>query len=323
MDDVRAVVPFIPPSLEKLELVFYASHALAEQHIVSLLKSIAPIAPRLQALRVQIYGNHTAQLRSTLAQTLRQLPCLTKLELPSIPTTEDIMLAIAACGNIVELELQTLLEEDALIDFAETIAASCPAAKSLTLHLPRTTNQNRQSYLHFQMLSPLLRCRELRRLRILHPRLVFMEEADIRAAGQAWPHMETLHLSGGKQQIYISGTAPGLLRVIAESMGQNLVEFGQAFVMQNIPTGEQPVHVFKKLQVLDIGATSVPPLGPDVIALAAFLGALCPPGIDIQHVHQRGDSAERWNNVRTIVRLVHQAREQGYRQRAEEDAQRR
>lgn len=319
IEDVRAVAPLIPSSLEHLDLLFHGNDLGAEE-ISLLTKNIGSMAPLLQHLRVRLGCEDAPELQDSVALTLRRLTSLSRLELPDIEAAEVILDALAACPNLQTLELKSLVEEDELPAFMEHIVSACPSPRSITLHLPSNTNPDPNSFLPFKALSALLRCQELHSLRILHPRLVLMKFAEIRIAGQSWPHLQVLHLSGGMTKAYPFGCTPSSLECIAENFGPHLVELGQFFITDNLSKESTPPARFQRLQTMDLGYTDI--AQKDVVGIANLFGLICPPHIAIKHAAQSAIMRERWNMVESIVGLVHQGEARGYRQGVQDERDR-
>lgn len=318
VEDIRAIGPLIPPSLAHLDLVFHPDGELEEKEISLLIKSIGPIIPQLQYLRVRVVidDDDTPEIHNALASTLLQLKVLSSLELPDIEANKEILNALATCPKIVALELKSLAEETGVPAFVKHVVTSCPSLESVVLHLPSATNAPPESDLPFRTLSPLLRCSEIRSLRVLHPRLILMSFADIYAVNGAWPRLRTLHLCGGMSGVYSFGTALRGLKNIAIVLGPKLVEFGQYFVSKDLAEDDEPVARFQKLQTLDFGYTSVPQR--DAVGFVNLLGAICPPGVNIKYSAQSAQVEQGWRTVTSLVGVLHRAEARGYRQGVQE-----
>lgn len=309
IENVRPVIPFVPTTLEHLELLVHVGDGLSDEEVLRLIGSVAEATPRLRCFRLSIAGRAPALAGVTVASTIRQLTGLSRLELPNIETTTALLHVLTTLPNVVSLELQTLTAEEGLQSFSEALVAARPSLEVLTLHLP-TFNPTHDSILPFPTISPLLQLNQLQCLRIVHARLVSFEVEDVESMGSAWPHLRVLHLSEGLASGYMMKSQIWVLQTIAEKL-PNLEELGQCFSTIDIPNPDEPETVFHKLRILDVGYSRV---SEEAIgSLAEFLAVMCPPGIEIKVSPSPGRWVEHWNAVNSAVALAHAKRGLGSR----------
>lgn len=186
---------------------------------------VGPRMPKLQSCKCALLGSIPPKLGDSLAGAAHQLYQLIRLEIPDVEASNELIEALAKSLGLVSLELRKLVGRQGVSDFKDCLVSADPEIQSLTFHLP-VSDLDPTSTLSFQPLSPLLCRRELRSLRILHPRVIALDFNDIRSLGEAWPHIKVLYLSGEITRKVLRGLTPATLKVFAESLGSTLEELG-------------------------------------------------------------------------------------------------
>ncbi|KAG8918783.1 hypothetical protein FRC01_001652 [Tulasnella sp. 417] len=163
-----------------------------------------------------------------------------------------------------------------LLNLSTAVARRCLGVIAITLDL-WFSDPSRTCRLSFQHIRPFLACHSLKILNFETSNPFSVDEQDLEDMAQAWPGIEELNLSprpdedmhrGGFPLRYLpiaAGLFPALkrLRIYLDPMGGGL-----EFDYKIIPSSE-----FQSLEVLDIGASSVP--SNDPVALGFIIGALC------------------------------------------------
>lgn len=302
--EIATIVPFIPPTLEDLELLFIG-FGENPQFKLSLIKNIGVVAPQLRRLRLVTVGSPPEAMGDHLAGSLRQLTRLSSLRLAQTDVTDPIWGGVAACPTIRKLEVGTRAEEAGLAGFAEKLMAACPLVERLTIQV-FSLSSSANGTLSFQPLLPLLQCKALRTLRIVHPRLVRMDNEHIQAMGRSWPKLEELDLCSGMNGSVQVGNGLETLGRIAESgLGSRLVELHQYFdTASAIP--KNVTARFPKLQTLDFGFSILQ--AENEARLADFLTALLPQDAEVKWYNGRVKTKENWQRLEEMVTVGQLAR---------------
>lgn len=317
-EEIGSFLAFIPSTLKSLDLGVHLRNSDQAQQAHSFIRNIGRMSPLLQHLRLSV-NRSVVGTGASLLKGLGDLDSLSRLELPDVQATDELLRLLAYHPDLVTLELQHgALTEDGLRDFMEKLASSCPHLRTLTLHLPSIFPEPNSTKLRFELLLPLFRCPALRHLKVYHPRFISVGQPTLPDIATSWPDLKSLNLCAGITLPCPTENRLYALKLYAEYFGETLEELGQQFNCRTIPEATSAGARFHKLRVLDMGKSHVDEA--NAIPIAEYLGAVCPAGVQIL-VEARPSVPNHWPMVQNMVGMVHRAQEIGYRRRLEEEAQ--
>ncbi|KAG9020496.1 hypothetical protein FRB95_004148 [Tulasnella sp. JGI-2019a] len=132
--------------------------------------------------------------------------------------------------------------------------------------------------IRFQMLGPLLRLRNLRKLRIVHDQSIYLVTEDVEAMSLAWPRFVQLSFRGGRLEGETL-TPFSILKSFAikfpliQRLAISLHLDPEISVVESVPTR------FASLQELHLDTSSV--RDQQSVAVATLLSLICPHGVKI------------------------------------------
>lgn len=268
------------------------------------------VGPSLQVLRLSIKGQFTPMMPMMYSISQKVLPYLHELGLSTIlPLSQDGLLAlfsgVVSNPKLRSFSLSTLFSPGILdllqnhrdLEYLDVhlvvkpplagvlakIPQQFPVLQTFRVKLKYSDEGWHAGEVRFDVLRPLLQCRELKALIVDCDLPVTLDEDDVSAMASAWPHLHTLVFNCKQEAEFDStvGTPVPILSALASSTLRSTVRHLALSLVfgQEIPLAHNHMEPFLCLQNLGLRAA----IGEDLRAarLGEFLGVICPPGVEV------------------------------------------
>lgn len=301
-DIIPQVLTFISPSLQSLEVT--AGGSPGDGDIGDVSRTLAEIANRtdihLSRLVVGWEEADPVQFTAALIKLLGVQALITEFEIVRLESggASPILAHLSQLPLLRRLAVEVWLDTELMLeDFLDQLTDACPKlVEALEIRIPHGMATSTP----FRSLSPLLRAKGLKELRIGIEGEIVVEEHDIAAMGAAWPHMRSLAIHSSPESNPISTLPLYALHFssVLESLDLNFTTKDRPLYNENTPT-------FDSLRTLLIGGELGRSMAADV---ASFLTWVCPKA-EIKHSSPWmesndawGTSEEEWKDAMVIVK---------------------
>lgn len=265
---------FLSPALR--DLTISLDKGVPVDGAVQHLEYLASLPPtNVTALSISTSYSHTIrdfQVALAVASFVKSQPTLLSLDTHNLCSRDQIVDSLIQHSNLEYLDL--LLSHDnqsKLRSMLGLLALQCPRIRRLRYTLPIGSPQLTPR----DTIEPLLSCRLLRQLQILHQCGLSVSSGDIKKMAQAWREMEVLRLCASASDTAQTGTPLILLLEFAEEFSPRLRRLALNFAFDGqIPTADVVWTSFPQLEVLGVG-TSKPESTAQAIMVGEFLTAVC------------------------------------------------
>lgn len=265
---------FLSPALRNLTISL--GDSVPVSGAVRYLEYLASLPPtNVTALTISTSYSDTdqdLQVALAVASFVKSQTTLLSLDTHNLCSRDQIVDSLIQHSNLRYLDLLLSYDNQSkLRSMLELLALQCPHIRGFRYTLPTNFPQLTPR----DAIEPLLSCRLLRQLQIVHKCGLSVSSDDIKKMAQAWRKMEILRLCAWASDTPQIGTPLTLLLEFAQEFSPRLRRLALNFVFDGqLPTADVVWTSFPQLEVLGVG-TSKLEFTAQAIMIGEFLTAVC------------------------------------------------
>ncbi|KAG8999908.1 hypothetical protein FRB90_011919 [Tulasnella sp. 427] len=284
VENIGALQFFITPSLRKLRISPNGCERPRSNFLTTLLLSLSQQSLHLSSLSIDTdwEGEEDKEVGEALATFVESQQTLEQALFPQFYVQHSIIGALARLDRLQTfhglLDYYTAQEVDT---FIADLAAGCPALRHLVLYAANDSTPEHK--IRFQTIVPLLSCKSLVELQILHGKPLRLNSRDIQEMGRAWPDIATLSLC----PTLTSESSKGLqLEELASFGCDSFPKLERLAVFLNLSSRiPNACATLPRLncRVLCVGTSRITS-DTDLDLLSQYLSTVCLPGVQLSNI---------------------------------------
>ncbi|KAG8990103.1 hypothetical protein FRB94_013758 [Tulasnella sp. JGI-2019a] len=194
--------------------------------------------------------------------------------------------------TLVRLQVVDAFASHEIQSFFSVLSSRCTQLRAIEVSLIPILDTVEEALI-FQNLTPLLKCPHLTQLEIDHPKPMLLREQDVECMSQAWPSIQILRFRSGEASGNL-GTPLSILSIFAKHFSHRLQELVLTVSTKIDSVKRHPISkAFITLETLHLDASAIS--RKEQMAVAAYLGLICPPGVNILYGVSRKQKDAMWN----------------------------